>query len=97
MADSLLDALGLLRTRIGDLTEENTLLRARNTELEALNADLRQQAEEAAAGRHRAELDAQYLAVSHKLADDPDILIQTRRHIAQLIRNIDRCLEMLKE
>lgn len=97
MADSLLDTLGRLKVRIQDLTAENARLRARNTELEVLNDELMRNAEESAAGKHRAELDAKFLAVSHKLADDPDTLIVTRRHIAQLIRNIDRCLEMLKE
>ena len=41
--------------------------------------------------------DCEYLEVSHKLADNPDTLVATRRRLAGLIRNIDRCLEMLKE
>jgi len=52
---------------------------------------------EARAERDRALMDAEFLAVSHKLADSPDVLVDARRHIAQLIRNIDRCLVMLKE
>ena len=39
----------------------------------------------------------EFLAVSHKLANDADDLVAARRHIAGLIRNIDRCLEILKE
>ena len=42
-------------------------------------------------------LDAEFLAVSHKLADSPDTLVSARRHLARLTRHIDRCLEMLKE
>ena len=30
-------------------------------------------------------------------AHDPDTLVVARRRIAHLIRNIDRCLDMLKE
>lgn len=47
--------------------------------------------------RDRARLDVEFLQVSHKLADNPDTLVATRRRLARLIRNIDRCLEMLKE
>ncbi len=69
----------------------------RNRELEEENESLRRALAEAKSDRDRALLDAEYLTVSHRLADSPDTLIDTRRHIAKLIRNIDRCLEMLKE
>ncbi len=68
-----------------------------NHKLEEEIADLRLEIAEARRERDRARLDAEYLTVSHRLADSPDTLIDTRRHIAKLIRNIDRCLEMLKE
>lgn len=97
MAESLTTLLGNLQSRISDLVAHNESLRRRNADLERENADLRVEAQEALRARKRAELDVEYLAVSHKLADNPDNLIATRRHIAQLIRNIDRCLEMLKE
>ena len=97
MADSLLSVLERLNLRIKDLVVQNSQLKARNTELEQQNRDLEQAAREAKAAQEQAELDVEYLKVSHKLADDPDTLISTRRHVAQLIRNIDRCLEMLKE
>lgn len=97
MAESLLDVLERLNDRIKELAARNAGLATRNAELEASNAELRREAEEAREARKRAELDVEYLAVSHKLADDPDTLIATRRHISQMIRNIDRCLEMLKE
>lgn len=97
MAESLITNLEKLNGRIRDIMSENRRLKARNASLEEENADLRRQRLESDAARARAELDAEYLAVSHKLADNPDNLIKTRRRIAQLIRNIDRCLEMLKE
>lgn len=93
----MISLLERLHGRIRELVEHNESLRRRNAELERENADLRMEAQEALRARKRAELDAEYLAVSHKLADNPDNLIATRRHIARLIRNIDRCLEMLKE
>ena len=97
MAESLITTLEKLNARIKDVTAHSAALLARNRELEELNADLRRRAEESDRTRDRALLDAEYLTVSHRLAADPDTLIDTRRHIAKLIRNIDRCLEMLKE
>lgn len=97
MAESLEHILQQLESEIGELAAHNARLLARNKQLEAENADLVSKAREAEEERDRARLDADFLAVSHKLADNPDNLIATRRRIAQLIRNIDRCLEMLKE
>lgn len=97
MADTLLTALDRLRERIREITARNAWLEERNRSLEKENAELRRDSEEALAARDRALLDAEYLSVSHRLAEDPDTLIATRRHVAKLIRNIDRCLEMLKE
>lgn len=97
MAEPLLTLLGQLKRSIEALKMRNAELERRNAELEELNATLKSRAEEAFEARRRTELDVKYLQVSHKLADNPDSLVMTRRHIAQLIRNIDRCLEMLKE
>ena len=97
MADSLISILNKLDVKIKGLTAEIEQLRIRNEALETENENLRRQAEEANAERDRALLDAEYLAVSHQLADNPDNIVKTRRQISQLIRNIDRCLEMLKE
>lgn len=97
MADSLLDKLLKLQQAIAALQEENRKLAERNSGLEAENAEMRIRTEEAEEKRRQAELDVEFLRMSHRLADNPDSIIETRRHIAGLIRNIDRCLEMLKE
>jgi len=97
MADSLLDKLLKLQRAIATLQEENLTLSGHNSRLEAENAELRIRTEEAEEKRRQAELDVEFLRMSHRLADNPDSIIETRRHIARLIRNIDRCLEMLKE
>ena len=97
MAESLITTLERLDARIKDVTMRNARLVEQNHELEEEIADLRLEIAEARRERDRARLDAEYLTVSHRLADSPDTLIDTRRHIAKLIRNIDRCLEMLKE
>jgi predicted nuclease with TOPRIM domain len=97
MAASLLSNLELLGGKIEELLHDNNALRVRNEEIEAENNDLRRQIADAIKERDRARLDCEYLAMSHKLADNPDTLVDTRRHFSKLIRNIDRCLEMLKE
>lgn len=95
MAESLLVKLERLRTAATEMAERNARLAARNAQLESENEELRRAAQQADADRQRAELDVEFLRVSHRLADNPDSIIETRRHIAKLIRNIDRCLEML--
>lgn len=76
---------------------ENQRLQERNRILEEENANLRRDAREAFEQRDKAMLDAEFLAVSHKLADSPDTLVAARRRISSLIRKIDRCIEMMKE
>ena len=97
MATPLPDILDTLRLQIEARRKEYARLKERNRLLEEENADLRRLAAEALKEREKAMLDAEFLAVSHKLADSPDTLVSARRHLARLIRNIDRCLEMLKE
>ena len=97
MATPLPDILDTLRLQIEARRKEYARLKERNRLLEEENADLRRLAAEAQIEREKAMLDAEFLAVSHKLADSPDTLVSARRHLARLIRNIDRCLEMLKE
>lgn len=97
MATTLLSDLDILESRLHTLAYRMKALEDRNRELELRNAELVRDAREARAERDRALKDAEFLAVSYKLADNPDVLVDTRRHIAQLIRNIDRCLVMLKE
>lgn len=97
MAESLLSILEKLEAREGALRAEMESLRLRNKALEQENADLRKKEAEALRLRDEAMLDVEYLSVSHKLAENPDSIVETRRIIAGLIRNIDRCITMLKE
>lgn len=96
MASSLLKILDSMREQTLHLRKEMESLKARNRQLEEDNSELKKEAEEAIRKRDEALQDVEYLRVSHRLADD-NSLIETRRHVAQLIRNIDRCITMLKE
>lgn len=86
-----------MREKIDALDQSVAALRARNKELEEENEALRRTVSDTVRERDRAKLDSEFLTVSYRLAEDPDSLIDARRLISQLIRNIDRCIEMLKE
>lgn len=97
MASSLLAALQELQSRIAVISADMESLREQNRLLTEENQSLRREVKDLSLEREKAQLDARFMAVSHRLADDPDSLIDTRRLISGLIRNIDRCIEMLKE
>ena len=97
MARSLLTVLDSLREKIDALNRGVETLRTHNRELEEENEVLRRTIEDTVRERDKARLDSDFLAVSHRLAQDPDQIIDARRLISRLIRNIDRCIEMLKE
>lgn len=97
MAPSLLSVLESMREKIDALNESVNDLRTRNRMLEEENEVLRRTIEDTSRERDKAQLESDFLAVSHRLAEDPDTIIDARRLISRLIRNIDRCIEMLKE
>lgn len=97
MARTLLTILEDLEQKIETLQREMEELRRKNSELEQLNEELVKREAEAQQARDAALTDVDYLKVSYRLADSPDSLVETRKVIAGLIRNIDRCIEMLKE
>lgn len=96
MASEPEHAVDILTGRVKRLiARQNTLLQELAV-LEGRVADI-----EAASSRLRAELttmstNCEFLAMSHRLASSPDQLMQTRRLIAKMIRNIDRAVEDLK-
>ena len=97
MAPSLLSVLESMREKIDALNESVDDLRTRNRMLEEENEVLRRTIEDTSRERDKARLESDFLAVSHRLAEDPDTIIDARRLISRLIRNINRCIEMLKE
>lgn len=88
--------MSVLTGRVERLIGRNTALRqelsavqARLTDLEDENARLRAEIK-------AKSLDCDFLVMSHRLASSPDQLMQTRRLIAKMIRNIDRAIADLK-
>lgn len=79
--------------RLAD-SRDKALSRCDNLEKEivALKADLKSCREEL----QQARLDAQYLALSHKLADSPQALADARHIIGSLIRKVDAAIALIK-
>ena len=96
-ASTLPDVIDGLIRKTDLLARHIDVLEQTNAELKAKIALLEEQLTEERQNANRARLDADYLTVSHRLADSPDTIIATRRRISSLIRTIDRCISMLKD
>lgn len=90
MATGLEQELQVLSARARKAAETIATLRSELAESRRREADLRQQL-----GQARQE--AHFLRVSHRLASSPDALVEARRMIAGLMRNIDKAIAELKE
>ena len=97
MANPLLSILNELHGNIFRLSDHESQLHERIRELEKTKSDLEAELEDARSQLAAALSAVVFLKVSHRLADSPDTLADTRRHIARLIRNLDLCINMLKE
>lgn len=97
MADSLISSLQAIRSKIGNLELQLEKEKAANAQLRKENDDLRSEIKEKEKELEKAKTDAEFLIYSYRLAADPDSIVETRKEIAGLIRNIDRCIEMLKD
>ncbi|MDE5877046.1 MAG: hypothetical protein K2H47_06075 [Muribaculaceae bacterium] len=93
----LLETLTELNDKIDTLAQRQQEMLDEIARLRSLNDDLSQELDETRARLHKAELDVEFLTMSHRLADTPEAVIETRRHIARLIRSLDLCINMLKE
>lgn len=97
MAQSLTTLLHDISVHAQRLGENNQALKTRIAELENEVELLKGILAEKEKELQRALTDAEFLTMSHRLADSPDSIISARRQIARLIRNIDNCISMLKE
>lgn len=64
--------------------------------LEEELADTRAELADTRAQLTRSRLDAEFLTLSHRLADTPEGLLTARRIIASLIRKVDAAITMVK-
>lgn len=97
MASGLEQELTALSHRVNKASEEITRLRKALDESRRREQDLERQVGEIRKQLEASRSDEQFLRMSHRLASLPDALVETRRMIANLIRNIDRAIAELKE
>lgn len=97
MAAGLEQELQTLQALAANVAKELRELRKRLAESEEREAELRRQLEIKEAELANAQIDIHYLRVSHRLASSPDTIVEARRMISGLIRNIDKAMADLKE
>ncbi|MBD5200892.1 MAG: hypothetical protein HDS74_06555 [Bacteroidales bacterium] len=90
LTNELTEKVSILAGRYSALQAENKSLRDENA---ALRSDLKSTQDEL----KKAQLDNSFLVLSHRLAQSPEALVESRKMIAALIRDIDRCIAQLKE
>lgn len=97
MADLLFQSIKDLRKEITRISLLVSGLKEENSKLKSENEELHRRLAEKESDLAKAQSDVDFLTVSHRLADNPDALVSSRRHIARLIRNLDTAISMLKE
>ncbi len=97
MAQSLHQLSEALASNIRQLAAEKEAEREKMRKLKAENDDLRKEIAERDDEIERLQQENDFLALSYRLADSPDKLVDARRLIARLIRTIDVCIALLKE
>lgn len=97
MASGLEQELQTLMARSRKAAEAIVALRSELNQSRCREQDLLMQLRLTRQELDRAKSDVQFLRVSHRLASSPDSLVEARRLIAGLIRNIDKAIAELKE
>lgn len=90
-------SLRTLKSHIEKVGLQVAELRKRCDELESENRELHRELEQEREVASRLTTDVEFLTLSHRMADNPQALADSRRHIARLIRNLDTCISLLKE
>lgn len=97
MEATLTSLLSALLPKIDELDRRQQTLESDRRRLADENAGLRRELDDARKQIHRLEQEREFLTLSHRLADTPEALAESRRHIATLIRRLDSAISMLKE
>ncbi len=97
MARQLLRVIKDLRSTIEALASQRDQFRTENERLSQEVESLKRQLDDSRKDLKEAQMEVDFLTVSHRLADSPDNLISARRRLKRLIAKIDRCVSLLKE
>lgn len=94
MPVSLQSKLENIFRKIKRIEDEREQLRERCRMLEEKNGDLQRELGATRKELDKALMDAEFLTLSHRLADDPDTIIDARRKISSLIRRVDKAIRL---
>ncbi len=88
--------LAEIHSRISGIAAKRDAAEARIRSLETELADTKAELADTKAELHKARLDAEYLTLSHRLADSPEALLTARHLLASLIRKVDSAINLVK-
>lgn len=97
MKASLQTTLESLLPKVETLGAQREELRERLKQSEATVDALRQELKEMQKQLDASRQECEFLRMSHRLADNPDALAETRRHISRLIRRLDASINLLED
>lgn len=97
MERSLLTIIDSLSSKVSHLVSQRDSLKQENADLKEEIASLRTNLNENLSQIENLEKEVEFLKLSHRLADSPETLIESRRIVAALIRKIDRCITLLND
>lgn len=93
----LLTAINSLSRKVDVLLETRNRLLDRIRELEESNEILTNQHIADQKALERSKKEAEFLSLSHRLANSPEALLAARNKVDRLIRTIDNCIRLIKE
>ncbi len=96
MADSPTALIAGIQQKIAMLADSRDRALARCEELSARISDLEADLTESRESLQKANLDIEFLKLSHRLADSPEAIVNARKTISRLIRRIDSAINLIK-
>ena len=97
MGTTLTVRLGSLLTKAEEIASQRDEAMAEVRELKEENFRLERELRDTLRDLEQCRLDNEYLRLSHKLADDPQSLADSRRIVKKLIGRIDKALRLIAD
>lgn len=97
MARQLTRVIGDLRSKIVALSKQRDAALAAGERYRQEAELLRKELEDCRQELKEVRMEADFLTVSHRMAESPGNLVSARRRLQRLIAKIDRCVTLLRE
>lgn len=96
MAANIPEILARLNAKVGVLTERYGVVKRQRDEAISECEQLRRSLEDMTAKLEQAQIQIEYLRISHKVAPTPDDVRQSQALITELVKKIDKCISQLR-